>query len=65
MDLDLMNISTDSDVVSKFKVYKEKEYANSDGDPFGCSLRGKTKEYIEAHELIKKLMKTGQSNFCT
>ena len=46
--------------VVKYKVYKEKPYLNSDRDPFGVTLNGKTKEYILAHETLKGLIKKGK-----
>ena len=44
----------------EYKVYKEKPYLNSDRDPLGISLNGKSKEYIHAHESIKKVLKKGK-----
>ena len=46
--------------VVEYKVYKEKPYLNSDRNPFGVTLNGKTKEYIVAHEEIKGLIKKGK-----
>ena len=42
--------------IIEYKVYKEKPYCNSDKNPLGVSINGKTKEYIYAHSEIKKLM---------
>lgn len=39
------------------KVYKIKEYKNSDGDPFGLTINAKQKEYVEAHAKFKELLK--------
>ena len=49
--------------VIEYKVYKEKPYLNSDRDPLGVSLNGKTKEYIHAHESIKNILKKGKQYF--
>ena len=46
--------------VVEYKVYKEKPYLNSDRDPLGVSINGKTKEYLQAHETIKGLIKKGK-----
>jgi hypothetical protein len=46
--------------VVEYKVYKEKPYLNSDRDPLGISLNGKTKEYVHAHESIKNVLKKGK-----
>ena len=46
--------------VSVLKVYKEKPYLNSNGDPFGLTINGKNKEYVHAHELIKGFLKKGK-----
>ena len=46
--------------VVEYKVYKEKPYLNSDREPFGVTLNGKTKEYIHAHETVKELIKKGK-----
>ena len=42
------------------KVYKEKPYLNSSGYPFGLTLNGKTKEYVDAHENVKGLVIKGK-----
>ena len=44
----------------EYKVYKEKPYLNSDKDPFGITLNGKTKEYVVAHEGLKSLIVKGK-----
>ena len=46
--------------VVEYRVYKEKPYLNSDREPFGLTLHGKTKEYVAAHEAIRGLMKKGK-----
>ena len=46
--------------IVKYKVYKEKPYLNSDRDPLGISINGKSKEYIHAHDNIKGLIKNGK-----
>ena len=42
------------------KVYKEKLNNNSDNDPWGITLNGKTKEYIHARDTIKGMVKKGK-----
>ena len=42
------------------KAYKEKPYLNSNKQPFGHTLKGKTKEYIDAHIKIKGLLIKGK-----
>ena len=46
--------------IVEYKVYKEKPYLNSDRDPLGITINGKSKEYIHAHDSIKKLIKKGK-----
>ena len=46
--------------VVEYKVYKEKPYLNSDRDPFGLTINGKTKEYLRSHEVFKSLVKKGK-----
>ena len=46
--------------VIEYKVYKEKPYLNSDRDPLGISLNGKSKEYIHAHGEVKNILKKGK-----
>ena len=43
-----------------FRVYKENPYFNSNKEPFGITLKGKTKEYVSAHENFKALIITGK-----
>ena len=35
------------------KVYQEKLYFNSNKEPFGVTIKGKTKDYISSHEKFK------------
>ena len=49
-----------NDTKDVLKVYKEKPYLNSNGDPFGLTINGKNKEYVHAHELIKGFLKKGK-----
>ena len=42
------------------KVYKEKPYLNSNREPFGLTIKSKSKEYIHAHETIKGLIIKGK-----
>ena len=44
----------------EFKAYKEKPYLNSDKEPFGLTINGKSKEYIKAHEAFKGMVKKGK-----
>ena len=48
------------DALTELKVYKEKPYKNSNGDPFGVTLNGKTKDYIQAHNKLRELLKKGK-----
>ena len=45
--------------VSEYKPYTVNEYDNSDGEPLGISLNGKSKIYVEAHEALKNKIKKG------
>ena len=44
------------DVDTSNKVYKEKTYFNSNKDPFGITLNGRTKAYIKAHEKVRDIL---------
>ena len=57
--VDTVDVVEEEEVV-EYKVYKEKPYLNSDRDPLGISLNGKTKEYIHAHESLKNVLKKGK-----
>ena len=46
--------------IIEYKVYKEKPYLNSDKNPLGVSINGKSKEYVCAHQEIKNLLKKGK-----
>ena len=46
-------------MADEFKVYKEKPYNNSNGEPFGVTLNGRTREYIQAHHQFRDLIKKG------
>ena len=37
-------------VAKELKVYKESAYLNSNKDPFGLTIKGKSKGYIEAQK---------------
>ena len=50
----------DTEEVVEYKVYKEKPYLNSDREPFGLTINGKSKEYIHAHEGLKNMIKKGK-----
>ena len=45
--------------VVKFKVYQEHPYQNSNKEPFGVTIKGKTKDYLNAHGSFKELVKKG------
>ena len=45
--------------VSEYKPYTMNEYNNSDGNPLGISINGKSKVYVEAHEALKNKIKKG------
>ena len=53
------NVESD-DVI--YKPYTVNEYDNSDGNPMGISIRGKTKEFIAGHDAIKDLLKKGSKH---
>ena len=53
----------DNEDKSEYKVYKEKPYFNSDKDPFGMTLNGKTKDYLRAHDVIKNLLVKNKKYF--
>ena len=42
--------------VEVLKPYKEKQYFNSNKEPFGITLNGKSRGYIAAHDKVKALM---------
>ena len=42
------------------KVYKEKPYLNSSKEPFGITIKGRSKEYVAAHENIRGLLIKGK-----
>ena len=44
----------------ELKIYKEKPYKNSNGDPFGVTLNGRAKDYIQAHHKFRDLIKKGK-----
>ena len=51
---------TDDDDIDIIKAYIEKPYYNSNKEPFGLTLNGKSKEYIRAHGAIKNMIKKGK-----
>ena len=65
-DLEIFDIremkkeEVDGNAIEKHKIYKEKPYNNSNGDPFGVSLNGRSKEYIQAHNKLRDLLKKGK-----
>ena len=44
----------------QFKIYKEICYPNSEGNPFGLTINGRSKEYINAHEAFKDMIIKGK-----
>ena len=47
---------------SSYKLYQKKVYPNSDGEPMGITLKGKTSLFINAHGVIKdKFEKEGKA----
>ena len=55
IDIDIVD-----DIPDVTKAYKEKPYNNSNKEPFGLTLNGKSKEYILAHGAIKSMIKKGK-----
>ena len=55
-----MDDSIIQEEILEYKVYKVKPYLNSDRDPFGLKINGKTKEYILAHETLRSIFKKGK-----
>ena len=51
---EVLDVSHDS--TEEIRVYKEKPYFNSDKQPFGLTLKGRSKDYIKAHEAFKELV---------
>ena len=47
--------------VQPIKVYKEKPYLNSNKDPFGLTIKGKTKGYIAAHKSVQAMVVKGKA----
>ena len=48
------------DALTEHKIYKEKPYKNSNADPFGVTLNGKSKDYIQAHNKLRDIIKKGK-----
>ena len=48
------------DPLDEYKIYKEKPYKNSNGDPFGVTINGRAKDYIQAHNKVRELWKKGK-----
>ena len=53
MEISDVDVDTSDQV---YKVYTEKTYFNSNKDPFGITLNGKTKTYIKAHEKVQDIL---------
>ena len=43
------------DPLDEYKIYKEKPYKNSNGDPFGVTIKLRVKDYIQAHNKVREL----------
>ena len=49
-----------NETLEEYKIYKEKPYNNSNGDPFGVTLNGRVKDYINAHNKLREMVKKGR-----
>ena len=47
--------------VDEYKPYREKEFSNSDDEPFGITLKGKTKGFVSEHQAMREIMIKGKS----
>ena len=52
---------TDDASTDEYKFYKEKPYENSSGNPFGISINGRVKEYLQAHNNVREMMIKGRT----
>ena len=43
------------------KLYKENPYKNTNGDFFGVSIKGRAKEYLQAHKKFQDLVQKGKN----
>ena len=50
----------DSDDLGVLKTYKLNHFKNSDGESFGMTIKGKSKDYIMSHGKIKDLLTKGR-----
>ena len=55
--MDIIDTNNEDGVL---KCYKEKPYFNSNKEPFGLTLNGNSKDYINAHEIVKGSLKKGK-----
>ena len=44
------------ELITEYKVYREKKYLNSNKEPFGITIKGKSKEYLTAHGTLKGIL---------
>ena len=44
-----------------YKVYKVEPYFNSDKETFGYTIKGKTKDYVDAQQNLKNVIKKGKT----
>ena len=51
----------DDDNLPEIKIYKEKPYKNSNGDPFGVTLNGRVNDFIQAHTKFRDSIKKGKT----
>ena len=56
-----MDMDVASEASEELKVYKVAAYLNSNKDPFGLTIKGKTKGYIKAHKKIQGLAVRGKN----
>ena len=55
--MDIIDTNNEDGVL---KCYKEKPYFNFNKEPFGLILNGNSKDYINAHEIVKGSLKKGK-----
>ena len=46
--------------ITEYKVYRIKPYVNSNKEPFGITIQGKSKEYVAAHQTLKRIIIKGK-----
>ena len=63
MRFNVSKMSTKKKDPSEYRVFTVKHYNNSDEQPLRITLKGKTKEFKDAHATIKSLIKRGSEYF--